>query len=117
MDERGSRDLGQPARTSAPHGSRPGAAAAQRDETLHLGYGERLRGLKRVAGRENATRNHGDGKQRPEFARRPGPAPRVLQDRTSCARHKGKRDEESSVIGRVPLPVNIITPRNCRTPV
>lgn len=56
VDERGSRDLGQPARTSAPHGSRPGAAAAQRDETLHLGYGERLRGLEEGCGaRERDT--------------------------------------------------------------
>lgn len=117
VDERGSRDLGQPVRTSAPHGSRPGAAAARRDETLHLGYGEvkgAWRGLRGERTRHvtmemasSVPSLHAGLVLRRGFYR----IARVVRG----TREKGTR--RSSVIGRVPLPVNIITPRNCRTPV
>lgn len=64
-------------------------------------------------GRRGGVRNHGDENQRPVLARRPGPAPRI----STGSRGTGKKGLSFEVVGRVPLPVNIITWPTCRTPV
>lgn len=75
---------------SAPHGSRPGAAPVQRDESLHLLLRATSAEPAGVARERGGVRNHGDENQRPVFARRPGPAPRMCTGSARCAA-QGKR--------------------------
>lgn len=75
---------------SAPHGSRPGAAPVQRDESLHLLLRATSAEPAGVAKERGGVRNHGDENQRPVFARRPGPAPRMCTGSARCAA-QGKR--------------------------